>query len=184
METPTTKSNTKTYETSKGSMYLIGIPFLTGLAIALFSPTDVLRYGLPQAITQLASFVFPAVRKMSGDYELGQVAKLYFATMWLMIPAIFLYLFKEIKKQAYKVVPKFREKKTFAFLFCCVLSPLAAIALTVVNFESNDMYDFRAVLMFHSRWGMPIWGFVIPGGAAAMCAITVFYVSNARRIFD
>lgn len=167
-----------------GIWYFMGIPFVIGAAVALFSPIDVLKYDIFRVINEIASFIFPAVRKMKGDYELGQVAKLYFSVMWLMSPFLFIGGYRDIQRQAEKIIKRCREGKFISFLFCGVFFPAIAILTTMVTFESKDLDDFRAFLTFHSRWGMSIWGFVIPAGASVMYAITAFWVKNFVRLFD
>jgi hypothetical protein len=166
------------------SRYLVAIPFFIGLGIALVSPTDVLKYGLSQAITEIASYIFPTVRKMKGDYELGQVAKLYFSTMWLMGPFIFIGCYREMQRQAETIILKCAKNKFVTAFFAAIFFPIAAIAIATINFESNDLNDVRTFLTFHSRWGMPIWGFVMPAGACAGFALTAFWGKNFPRIFD
>ena len=100
-----------------GYKYMIAVPFFVGLAIATLSPLDVLKYQVPQTITEVASYIFPTVRKIDENYEFGSVAKLYFSVMWLMSPSIFLYCFKEIQSQASKVIPKCRENKWTSLFF-------------------------------------------------------------------
>ena len=168
---------------SSGIKYLIGIPFITGIAIALLAPTDVLKYSAFQTINEIASYIFPAVRKMKGDYELGEVAKLYFSVMWLMSPLMFIGGYRDMERQAEKVIPKMREKKLLFLFFFGVFLPACAILGTVANFESNDLNDVRTLLTFHSRWGMPIWGFMIPAGASVLYAMTAFWIRNFVRIF-
>lgn len=169
---------------SSGAIFLIGIPFATGIAIAILSPLDVLKYSLPHAVAEISSFIFPAVRKMEGNSELWQVAKLYFATMWLMSPLIFIGAYKDLQRQAEKIIKKCKNNKLGTAFFSVILFPASAIALTTINFESNDFDNARAFLTFHSRWGMPIWGFVIPTGACAGFAFTAFWVRNFFRIFS
>jgi hypothetical protein len=174
-------------ETSKPPIrkiwYFIGIPFFIGSAIALFSPLDVLKYDVFRIINEIAAFIFPAVRKMKGDYELGQVAKLYFSAMWLMTPFIFIGGYRDMQRQSETVIPKCKEKKLLSLFFFVVFFPAVAILMTVVTLESKDLDDVRTFLTFHSRWGMPFWGFVIPAGASTGYAFMAFYIRNFSRIF-
>ena len=164
--------------------YFIGIPFFIGALIALFSPLDVLKYDVFRIINEIAAFIFPGVRKMTGDYELGQVAKLYFSAMWLMTPFIFIGGYRDMQRQSETVIPKCRERKLFSLFFFVVFLPAVAIVMTVVTFESKDLDDVRTFLTFHSRFGMPFWGFIIPAGASAMYAFMAFYIRNFFRIFN
>ncbi|MNZ02424.1 hypothetical protein D3C78_190670 [compost metagenome] len=164
--------------------YFIGIPFFIGILIATFSPLNVLEYNVFRIINEIAAFIFPGVRKIKGDYELGQVAKLYFSVMWLMTPFIFIGGYRDFQKRSEIIISKCKEKKVFSFLFGIFFFPAFVIFMMIVNFESKDMDDVRVLLTFHSRWGMPLWGFLIPGGAAMMCALIFFYIRNFSRIFD
>lgn len=164
--------------------YFIGIPFFIGALIALFSPLDVLKYDVFRIINEIAAFIFPGVRKMKGDYELGQVAKLYFSVMWLMTPFIFIGGYKDFQRRSEIMIQKCKEKKLLSLLFAVVFFPACGVFMMIVNFESKDIDDVRAFLTFHSRWGMPLWGFLIPGGATMMYALTIFYIRNFFRIFD
>lgn len=169
---------------TKAPIYLIAIPFLVGLAIALLSPLDVLKYAAPKLITEVASSILPTVRKMSKDYELAEVAKFYFSTMWLLSPVIFLYFYKELQSQAYKVVPRIQKYKLSSLFYCLLFFPAAGIFLTRYGLDANDVYDARTVMTLHSRWGMPIAGFILPAGASGMFAILAFYFKNIRTIFS
>lgn len=164
--------------------YLFGIPFGLGVLIALLAPVDVLKYSFFQIINDVASYIFPSVRKMKGEYELGQVAKLYFSVVWLMSPFLFVGGYREMQRQAEKIVARCKEKKILFFFFFFMFLPAVAILMTSVTFENNDLDDFRSFLTFHSRWGMPVWGFLIPAGASVMYAMAVFGVRNFTRLFD
>lgn len=164
--------------------YLIAIPFSIGILIALFSPLDVLKYVVPQLISNIASYIFPTVRKMNGDYELAQVAKFYFSTMWLLSPAIFLYAYKEIQSQASKIIPRIQKYKLGSLFYCLMFVPAAGIFLILVSMDANDVYDARTFITFNHRWGMSVFGFIIPASACVMFAITAFYIKNIRIIFS
>ena len=169
---------------SNGIKYFIGIPFLIGVSIAIFAPTDVLKYGVAQMLNDIAAFIFPAVRKIKGDYELGQVAKLYFSVMWLMSPLIFFGGYRDIQRQADKVVLNIQKNRLFVIFLVGILFPIVGICMANLSMESTDPYDIRTMLTFHTRWGMPLWGFVIPAGASTLIAMGVFVVRNIHRTFD
>lgn len=59
---------------------------------------------------------------------------------------------------------------------------MCATFMTVINFESTDVNDIRTYLTFFTRWGMALWGFLIPSSAAIMYAFGFFYFRNIFRI--
>lgn len=166
------------------SKYLIGLPFVLGMLIALFSPVDVLGSNYFRFVYEAGAYIFPSVEKLKGNYELGQVAKLYFSSMWLLSPVIFFGGYLDLQRQQENIIEKCRQRKVLSTFFFAVFIPGAALALFLINFESNDLNDVRTVLTFHSRLGMPFWGFVIPAGSSVMFAMTAIWVSNLANIFD
>lgn len=89
-----------------------------------------------------------------------------------------------MQRQSEKVIQKCKEKKLFSLFFFVFFIPACGILLTVANFESKDIDDVRTFLTFHSRWGMPLWGFIIPAGASVSYAFMVFYIKNFPLIFN
>lgn len=160
-----------------------GIPLLLGAVVANFSPLNVLDFGWAKTIYRLASIIFPAVVKMQGDYELGQVAKLYYSSIWICFPLTFIGAYIDLQRQADVIVEKCREKKIFFILFFCVFSLVCGFLLFNFTFESKDVEDVRVYLSFHSRLGMSLVGAVAPIGASAMIAMAAFGFRNIGRIF-
>lgn len=163
---------------------LMGFPFILGLAISLMSPLDVLNFEPFNLIYQIGSALIPSVSKMRGDYELGQIAKLYFSSMWLMTPLIFIGAYKSLLMQESIVVPNMQKNRILALFFFFLFSPAVVLLAFGVTFESSDTDDFRAFLTFHSRFGMPFLGFIIPAGASSLLAMTFFGFKNLKHIFN
>lgn len=162
----------------------IGIPFLLGLLISLLSPLDVLNYKLINAIYEVGCTLVPSVKKMKGNYELGQVSKLYFSSMWLMSPFILIGAYKSLLMQEHVVLVNIEKNKTLAFFLFFLFAPAIALLAFNVTFESSDVDDFRAFLTFHSRIGMPFLAFIIPAGASSLLAMTFFGIKNLKHIFN
>jgi len=163
--------------------FLIVVPYVIGVLISLFAPLDVLKYEFPDFIYRCASAIFPAVRQMKGEYDIGQVSKLYFSTMWLFCPAMFWYFCLDINSQIGVMVPRCSKHKYIFVLFYYLCIPSAILFTVFVNQEFGDMYSLREYLTMRSRIGMNFFGFVIPSGACALGALLYFAVNNFKAIF-
>ncbi|MGB3880181.1 MAG: hypothetical protein WA955_06325 [Diaphorobacter nitroreducens] len=152
--------------------------------MATFAPANVLDFGGAQLIYELASAIFPAVKKMKGDYSLGQVAKLYYSFIWITSPLMFWGAYLEIRRQSDSILTKCKEKKIFFVLFFLIFSPLCTFILLNFSFESKNVDDIRVYLSFHSRLGMPVWGGIVPTSASVMAAMTAFGIRYFCCVFD
>lgn len=161
-----------------------GIPWLVGALVAIFSPNNALSFDLAKAVWKTASFIFPTVEKMKGDYELGQVAKFYYSSVWMLSPLFFLGAYFDLQQQRDILIANCRQKKTFFILFFCIFSLVCAFVLINFTFESKDVNDVRVYMSFHSRWGMALAGGLMPAFASTSVAMAVFGFKNARYIFD
>ena len=165
------------------SHFLMGVPFLTGALIALLSPLDVLEHEAFRAIYELAAAIVPAVRKMKGDYELGQVAMLYQSATWLMSPLTVAGAYINASAQTTFVL---RTKEKWLLSFCCfvIVLPAVAVFFAVANHETNNLDDWRAMLAFHSRFGMVFFGYLVSSMAAVSIGISMVYWRNLNSIFS
>ena len=127
-----------------------GIPWLLGVVVAAFSPVNVLDFIWAKKIHEFASMIFPAVRKMQGNYELGQVAKLYYSLVWICFPLTVVGAYLDLQRQADEIVEKCREKKIFFIMFFCLFSLACGFLLFNFTFESKDVDDMRVYLYFNS----------------------------------
>lgn len=166
------------------SHFLMGVPFLTGALIALLSPMDVLEHEAFRAIYELAAAIVPAVRKMKGDYELGQVAILYQSATWLMSPMTVAGLYVALSQQAGAFISYWKKMKAFSLFFFGAIVPPSVLFLAMVSLENSNPDDWRAMLAFRSRTGMPIMGYVASNGAALVIGLSMVYWRNLNSIFS
>ena len=166
------------------SHFLMGVPFLTGALIALLSPLDVLEHEAFRAIYELAAAIVPAVRKMKGDYELGQVAMLYQSATWLMSPLTVAGAYIACSQQAGAFISHWKKMKAFSLFFFSAIVPPLLVYAAVGTMESSNPDDWRAMLAFRSRTGMPIMGYVVSNGAALVIVLSMVYWRNLNSIFS
>ncbi len=166
------------------SHYLMGVPIFVGAVIALLSPLDVLQYEVFRAIHELASAIVPAVRKMKGDYELGQVAMLYQSATWLMSPMTVAGAYIACSQQAGAFVSHWKKMKAFSLFFFSAIVPPCVLFLAVVSLESSNPDDWRAMLACRTRTGMPIMGYVASNGAALIIGLSMVFWRNLNSIFS
>ena len=162
--------------------FLIVVPYVIGVFISLFAPLDVLKYEFADLIYRCASAIFPAVRQMKGEYEIGQVSKLYFSVMWLFSPAMFWYFCLDFKLQAKSVIQKCRKSKMLAFFLYLMLAPVLVFFTLFINIEPLYLYSVRDYLTFYSRYGINIYGFSMPAGASGLLAMILFYIGNFNSV--
>ena len=163
---------------------IFGIPFLIGGIAAIISPNNIMDFIFARNLYDVASFLFPGLGKMKGDYELGDVAKFYYSLFWIMSPLLIFGSYANLQKQRDKIIENCKEKKLFFILFFCVFSLVCAFALVNFNFESKDVDDVRIYLSFHSRWGMMLFGWIVPASASALFAMAIFGFINIIDIFE
>lgn len=161
-----------------------GIPFLMGILVAIFAPVNILEFPLADAVYRAASYIYPSVKKMKGDYEMGQVAKFYYSSMWMMAPIMFVGAYHDLQRRAEFLTIRCREKKATYVFFFLLFFPSCAFVLWNFTFEGKDIDDVRTFLSFHSRWGMIFFGGLVPASAAIFAAMTAFGYRIVKRVLS
>ena len=64
----------------------VWLPLAAAAALALFAPLNILDYELPRRLVLLVGSVVPMVSRLNAEFELSEVAQLYYATLWLLLP--------------------------------------------------------------------------------------------------
>ena len=103
--------------------------FLGGLAIALFSPTDVLdRLPWIRNISTPLSEIFPPIRFYAQKSMYPQIAELYFTVMWILSPLTFYWLGKDFSEKTEPVLAKWKNDyrtlsigKKLNVIFCILI---------------------------------------------------------------
>lgn len=153
--------------------YLWLVPLIVGFLIALFSPLDVLKYSFSSLIVAMMSSIVPMINRISGQYELAQVAQLYFSVMWLLAPLTYLSIVQPIDESKLNGIS---EQKNLLLVFACLVIIPASILVVFIFGPNPADYDSKLSVVLHTRFGMAIYGFFLPHGAAALFRLSTAFI--------
>lgn len=155
--------------------YLWLVPLIVGFLIALFSPLDVLKYSFSSLIVAMMSSIVPMINRISGQYELAQVAQLYFSVMWLLAPLTYLSVIHPINKNKLSSISE--QNRFFLVFSCLVIIPVSILVVFIFGPNPAD-YDSKLSVVLHTRLGMATYGFALPHGAAALLRFSIACVQH------
>lgn len=161
---------------------LFWIPILVGLAIALFSPVDVLRYTVARTLVSVMAGIVPMIDHIDAQYELAQVLQLYFSVMWMLTPIIYFSLDIGSKTDQFAEIKAHHAPFWLRYVFMVVMFLLAIQILFLSKFDPFEGPG-NSYFISHSRIGMATYGGVIVFGFAALAKLLVVWGSRFREIY-
>lgn len=161
---------------------LFWIPILVGLAIALFSPVDVLRYTMARTLVNVMAGIVPMIDHIDAQYELAQVLQLYFSVMWMSAPIIYYSLDVGDKEKQLVNVKTRSVAVGLSFMFFIALFLLF---IWLFFFSERDLFAGIGTTYFisHSRVGMATYGGVIVHGIVGVAKVLVRMVDCFRKVY-
>lgn len=138
----------------------VWLPLAVGAFIALFSPLNVLDYEFPQWLVRLAGSVVPMVPRLNAEFVLSQVAQLYYATLWLLLPLSYWSMNVGSEEQ---LAQKMRGKRRRLWWPVGFFGLVWLGLLYMFNYEMPDpaKHGKYENLMLHSRIGMAVAGGIL-----------------------
>lgn len=135
----------------------VWLPLATCAVIALFAPLNVLDYEFPRWLVRLAGSVVPMVSRLNAEFELSQVAQLYYTTLWLLLPLSYWSMNVGSEEQ---LAQRMRGRKRRLWWPIAFFGLVWFGLLYMFNYEmpdpaNNGKYES---LMLHSRIGMAVVG--------------------------
>lgn len=157
-----------------------------GAALALFMPVDILDIDwLKAAVKQTANFI-PMIKRLEVDFELTQVAQLYYSVMWLCLPVFF---YSVDVGNGDDLINKFRSKSYFILWPVVFFGFIWFGLIFMLSYSSPDPFG-RGILdavMLRSRFGMATMGGVVMVSLAVLpkliihCIICIFRILKEGR---
>lgn len=167
--------------------YFLILPFSIGLLIALFSPTDVLKYHWAKVVVDSMGTIIPMIASLKANFELTQVAQFYYSIMYFFVPIIY-FLFdaggteKQLSEAHSHKVPFW-----IRYLFLLVLSPFLIWITMFVGIDPSTLDgrypDGRVYFILHNRIFMGIYGGVPVFGVAALLKLLINWTSLMWKIY-
>jgi len=162
--------------------FLMLVPLSIGSAVAIFSPTDVFQYSWVRVIVNIMATTVPMIDRLNAQFELTQVAQLYFSIMWLLAPIIYyLFDFGDRDKQLSEIQA---HKSPFWLRFALVLA-LFPFAVWIIFFVGLNPFASggQEYFILHSRLGMAIYGGIIVFGFAAWVKLLISWIGCFLEIY-
>lgn len=167
---------------NKHRKYLWAFPLISGAVIALFSPVDVLRFAPAKWIVETMAIIVPMINNIKANYDLTEVAQLYFAVMWLTTPIIYYSVEVGSKEE---LLIKLKANKSLFWLICMfsifvwLFGGYYFFYVGPSPFGTSG-HDF---FILHTRLGMATYGSVILMGFVILPKLLIQVVSCFSHIY-
>lgn len=162
--------------------HLLWGPVGLGIAIALFALTDVLQFTWAKMIVNVMGSFVPMISRINAQFELMQVAQLYYSVMWASLPIIYYSL--EIGGKENLLL----RLKSNRLLFWWLITFFTFIWLGLLymfSYASPDPLSKGTldVNMLHSRLGIATFGGVVISSLAALPKLVIQTISCFSDIY-
>lgn len=142
-------------------------PIAIGALVALFAPLDVLKFSVALWLVNSMAVVVPMIGNIKADYELSQVAQVYFAVMWMLAPVIY-YSINVGDRE--KVLEKLRANHSLFWITLIIFIPIVVVGGYFYYYVGPSPYETvgHDFVILHSRVGMASYGSLVLMGFVAL----------------